>query len=57
MIELQKATQESDYPFRIYTEYGRIGKSPRKKVDIIIIKVQQPMNLITSFQQNVQKDI
>ena len=31
IIELQKATAESDYPFRIYTEYGRIGKSPRKE--------------------------
>ena len=31
IIELQKATQESDYPFRIYTEYGRVGKSPRKE--------------------------
>lgn len=31
IIELHKATAESDYPFRIYTEYGRIGKSPRKE--------------------------
>lgn len=31
MIELQKATPKSDYPFRIYTEYGRIGKYPRKE--------------------------
>ena len=31
IIELQKATAESNYPFRIYTEYGRIGKSPRKE--------------------------
>lgn len=31
IIELQKATAESDSPFRIYTEYGRIGRSPRKE--------------------------
>ena len=31
IIELQKATAESGYPFRIYTEYGRIGNSPRKE--------------------------
>ena len=31
IIELQKATKGSDYPFRIYTEYGRIGRSPRKE--------------------------
>lgn len=31
IIELHKANAESDYPFRIYTEYGRIGKTPRKE--------------------------
>lgn len=31
IIELQKATAESDYPYRIYTEFGRIGKPPRKE--------------------------
>lgn len=31
IIELQKATADSDYPYRIYTEFGRIGKSPRKE--------------------------